>query len=659
MLDPAFDTLPKLLLRNAARTPDAVAMRRKVLGIWQPITWVQCAETTRRIAAGLLASDLGADACLAAIGDNEPELFWAEAAIQATGRAASCQYPDIPADELLTNLRDCRARMVFAEDQEQCDKLLSIADQAELRLIVYWDDRGMAGPGDARLLSWAALLARGDAMLLADPGCVDKCIAGGHSDDLAVVIYTSGTTGAPKGVMGSHRYLLDIADRWQRVLGIEAGSDYVSYISPAWATEQYLGVALGVSLPMVINFPEEPETVTADLREIAPRFLFFSPRQWEALVSSTEARMQDAPAPVRALYRWAMRALAAGAGEGAGMVQRLTRRAADLMVGRALRDRLGFTRLKAAVNSGSTLSPDVYLFLSALGIGLRNVYGFTEIGIATATSPQDPIDTAGRLLASRFGETPMQIRIQDNEIQVHGGVRFLGYFGRDAETAERFTSDGWVRSGDAGRFDGQGRLIYLDRLDDLRRLSNGESVAPQYVETRIRLSPFIRDVIVVCAGRPALAALIDIDMDRVSRWAEERKVPFTSQVDLSQHRMVYDLIETELCSINGALPAPCRIDRFVNLFKPLDADEGELTRSRKLRRAVVEAKYASLVDGIFSGAAAVQASVELKYQDGRSRQLQAEVHVRRVGSPPRALIPSGGPRQTDPKKQPAHAVSPG
>jgi len=630
MLDPACDTLPKYVFRNARTAPSGIAMRRKTLGIWHRITWRETESHVRRIAAGLLASGIEDQTCVAAIGDNEPELFWVEYAVQATGRAITCQYPDITGEELLANLLDCQARVVFAEDQEQCDKLLGIADRADLRMIVYWDDRGMAGYQDPRLVSLEELEARGERHLAAHPDCVDQAVAKGNADDLAVVIYTSGTTGRPKGVMGSHRYLLDIADRWRRVLGAEPGGNYVSYISPAWATEQYLGVTLGASLPMIVNFPEEPETVPADMREIGPEFLFFSPRQWEGVVSSTEARMRDASAPVRAIYRWGMATLAAEFGKP-GLVPRLKRGLADIVIGRPVRDRLGFTNLRTAVNSGSTLSPEVFAFYQALGVTLRNVYGFTEIGIVTATLGDDPRDTAGRLLTSARGDTPLELRIADDEIQVRGGVIFDGYFNQRDRAGERFTPDGWVRSGDAGRIDAQERLIYLDRLDDLRRLAGGETIAPQYVETCIRLSPYIRDVVVVCEGRPDAGVLVDIDMEMVGRWSEERRIGFTSQVDLSQHPAVYDLVEAELRRINETLPEHCRIARFMNLFKPFDADEGELTRSRKLRRAVVERKYEDLVEGLYGDAPSIEASVEMKYQDGRTRQLRSTVHVRVIG----------------------------
>jgi long-chain acyl-CoA synthetase len=633
MLDPRHDTLPKIVLRNAADNPATVAMRRKTLGIWQRITFADVARQMRRIAAGLVASDLASEPCSVIIGDNEPELFWAEYAIQATGRAAVCLYPDLSAAEVLAVMRDCDARVAFAEDQEQVDKLLEIADRAELRAIICWDNRGLSTYSDPRVLDLETLARRGDDDLAQHGDAIDRLIAQGRAEDLAVVIYTSGTTGEAKGVMGSHRYLQDCAHRWRHVLDANPGANYVSYISPAWATEQYLGLSLCASLPMVVNFPEEPETVTADVREIGAEFLFFSPRQWEAIVSSTESRIRDASPIVQRLYRWSMRALAQGRADGASAAQRLKRVIADVLVGRAMRDRLGFSYLRTAVNSGGALSPEVFDLFHALGVSLRNVYGFTEIGIVAATLGERRFDTVGRLLQSPLGSTPLELRIAENEIQVRGGVIFDGYYGKPQITAERRTPDGWIRSGDAGYFATGGYLVYLDRLDDLSSLSSGETVAPQFIETRVRLSPYIRDVIVVGdPSRDFVGALIDIDVEMVGRWAEVRQITFAAQADLSQREEVYHLIESELDRINRSLPDHCRVVRFANLYKALDADEGELTRSRKLRRSVVAQKYGDLVNALYSMQPSVCCSIEAKFQDGRSRILSADIRLWPVGN---------------------------
>lgn len=627
-IDESNDTLPKCVLRNGTAAPSQVAMRRKTLGIWHRITWGDVLGEVRNIAAGLLAADLATDTCIAILGNNEPELFWAEYAVQAIGKAAVCLYPDASEAELTILLRDCGATVAFVEDQEQCDKLLEIAKHVPLRAIVYWDARGMSDYDDPRVMSLAALSAQGRQALLAAPGLVDRLIAKGRSEDLAVVIYTSGTTGDAKGVMGTHRYLLDCALRWRDVLDPAAGANYVSYISPAWATEQYLGLALGVAMPMIVNFPEEPETVTTDTREIGAEFLFFSSRQWEAIVSSTESRMRDAGWFARSVYRWAMKTLVAPQETTPGLLPRCRRAIADTLVAKPMRDRLGFTFLKTAVNSGSALSPEVFDLFHALGVSLRNVYGFTEVGIVAATRGERRFGTVGRPLASRLGTTPLETRIENSEIQVRGGVIFDGYYGKPEAMTARTTKDGWMRSGDAGYFEDDGYLVYLDRLDDLRQLASGETIAPQFIESRIRLSPYVRDVIVIGdASRAYVAALIDIDIDLVGKWAEERRISFAVHADLSQKAEVIALVKTELTRINAALPKYCRVLRFINLFKSFDADEGELTRSRKIRRTIVEQKYKSLIDAVYGDQDFVTSSVEVKFQDGRTRIIEAQVAV--------------------------------
>ena len=632
-IDQTQDTLPKCVLRQGRARPSATAMRRKKLGIWQRITWGRVLDEVRSIAAGLLSLEVEQDSCIVMLGHNEPELFWAEYAVQAIGKAAVCLYPEAVQEELANLFMDCGARVAIVEDQEQCDKLLAIADRAGIRKIIYWDDRGMDGYQDSRLMSLDALRAQGRQALSAQADLVDRRIQSGTTDDLAVVIYTSGTTGKPKGVMGTHRYLLDCALRWQEVLEAKPDANYVSYISPAWATEQYLGLALGAMLPMVINFPEEPDTVTADTREIGAELVFFSPRQWEAIVSSIESRMRDAGWLARTAYRWAMATLTAAPVPDAGPLSRLNRRLADALVAAPMRDRLGFTYLRTAVNSGSVLSPEVFDLFHALRVSLRNVYGFTEVGIVTATRGELRFDTVGRPLRSSLATEPLQIRIQDSEIQVRGGVSTIGYYGQPQLLREKQTADGWMRSGDAGYFDDQGYLVYLDRLEDLRQLANGQTIAPQFIETRLRLSPYIRDAVVVGdAARAFVCAMVDIDVDLVGKWAEERQLSFTAHADLSQKPQVVELIRGEIMRTNATLPEHARVVKFVNLFKSFDADEGELTRSRKVRRGFVESKYAALIEGIYGGAHVVPCSVEVKLQDGRKRVVQSDVTVCALGA---------------------------
>jgi len=619
------DTLPQCILAHGTRMADTTAMRQKAFGIWKRISWGTVLDEVRAIAAGLTRLQLDQDECVVILGHNEPELFFSEYAIQAMGKTAVCLYPEAAAQELATLIDDCQARVAIAHDQEQCDKLLEIADTVGLRRIVFWDGRGMDSYDDPRLMSLDEVRRLGREALRERPALIDEMIRAGKADDLAIVIYTSGTSGKPKGVMGTHRYLLDCALRWQQVLDARPLADYVSYISPAWATEQYLGLSLGAALPMTINFPENPETVAADTREIGAEFVFFGSRQWEAIVSSTESRMRDAGGLARFAYRWAMDALTR---QDKGVFARFQRKLADVMVAAPMRDRLGFTYLRTAVNSGSLLSPEVFKLFHALGVRLRNAYGFTEVGIITATLEDHQSATVGRPLRSAYGSEPLRIRIQDSEIQVRGGVPTAGYYRQPQLMPQRMTEDGWMRSGDAGLINEEGSLVYLDRLEDLRRLSTGEVIAPQFIETRLRLSPYIRDAMVIGdANRAFVGAMIDIDADLVGKWAEERQISFTAHADLSQKQEVVELIRSEIHRINQSLPSHCRVAKFVNLFKSFDADEGELTRSRKIKRNVVEAKYAILIEGIYAGQPVVPCSVEVKLQDGRSRMITSQVTV--------------------------------
>lgn len=625
-------SVPRLVLDNGTRHGADVAMRRKLFGIWWPITWREVADNVARMAATILRGPTEAGDCILLIGDNDPELFWSQWAVQAARRVPVCLFADATADEARDVILHSGARTAFVEDQEQVDKLLSIDDPA-LTQITYWDARGMHTYTNDRLVDLADLLDQGKAVLEEEPALVADAVDSIDIGDLGVLIYTSGTSGEPKGVMGSHRYLLDCALRWGDLLGGFRGANYVSYISPAWATEQYLGLTLGPLLPMVINFPEDPDTVSQDIREIGAEFLFFSPRQWEMLVSSTEAKIRDAHWMVQRVFRWSLKALDRARHQN-DPLSRLAGRLADWLVARPLRDRLGFVNLKAAVNSGAVLSPEIFERFDALGVSIRNVYGFTEVGIVSATRGERRFDSVGRPLESPLAGEPLEIRIQDDEIRIRGGVIFDGYFQRPDLTAEKTTPGGWFRSGDAGYFDDDGYLVYLDRLSDLRRLATGESFAPQYLETRLRLSPYIRDAMVVGdETREAVTALIDIDYDNVSRWAEEGALEFGTHADLSQIAEVRELIAEEVADVNESLPDASRIRAFVNLFKPLDPDEGELTRSRKIKRDVVESRYERLIAGLYDGSTEIDADIEIVLQDGRKRRVSATVILHRLEPP--------------------------
>jgi len=629
-------TLPRLIRRNAEIRGEQIAMRYKRFGIWHTYTWGTVWGQASALAAGLELRLPANDSCLAIIGDNEPELFWAEYAALCLGRPVMCLFPDISATELAELLQRYAITAVICEDQEQCDKVLDAAESTDVGMLAYWDERGMRTYDDKRLVSFTELIADGQARLSADPHLIDARVDRVGLDDLAVVILTSGTSSEPKGVMGTHRYLIDCASRWRDVLDAKAQADYVSYISPAWATEQYLGVTLGAMLPLVVNFVEEPETVERDIREIGAHYVFFGPRQWEGIASSIDLQIRDAGRLVRAIYRWSIQILHGDAGGGASRLLPLKRLLAWQLIGRPVRDRLGFSRLRTAINSGGALGPELFELLQALGVSVRNVYGFTEVGIITSTADGQRFETVGQRLASKYGD-PIEIRIHEGEIQVRGGVPFVGYYLEEGVAASgKLTPDGWIRSGDGGYLTDDEYLVYLDRLEDMITTADGEILAPGFFETRLRLSPYIRDVAVVAPDGASLVALVEVDEGVVGNWGEQRHVALGDFATMSQHPGVIELVREEIAGVNRLAAEGARVQRFANLYKKLDADDGEMTRSRKLRRSVVTRKYAELLSALARGDAEVDSVSEVRLTNGATTSVRARVCLNDVLECPRS-----------------------
>ena len=615
--------VPALIREHAVNIPNQVAMRHKRYGLWQEYTWGQVAERVEQLTAWLLSETEDAE-CVAILGNNEPELFWAEYAINSAGRAAVCLYPELEPSELRHIVAETRPQTLFVEDQEQCDKVLDILDGSTVTRIVYWDERGLTKYDDQRLIFFDECLKRGAKALGADKELVERSVASVGVDDLAVVIYTSGTTSVPKGARGSHRFLIDCALRWADILSVEKYRDYVSYISPAWATEQYLGITLGAMTPMVVNFTESPETTTRDIREIGADYLFFSPRQWESILTSIDLRMRDAGRPARALVKWAMRVRSDQT--STGLRNKISRGLAWQIVCRPMRDRLGLSHVRAGVNAGGALGQEVFELLSALGIRMHNAYGFTEVGIITATEGTDRFETVGKLLTTTYGAEPLQLRIHEHEVQVRGGVPFSGYY-LDAANSSRFTDDGWIRSGDGGYMTDDGYLMYLDRLDNISVLDDGEVIAPQFVETRLRLSPYVQEVVVLTGPDDYLHALVEVDEEAIRSWAEEKKLALGAFQYLSQEPEVIELVRHEVEAVNRLAPKRTRVSRFANLIKKLDADDGELTRSGKVRKGVILDRYDDIIKALENGLESVDATSSVRYADGRETSVSGRVTV--------------------------------
>jgi long-chain acyl-CoA synthetase len=631
MTDATADTLPKCFLAKLQQYgDDKVAMRQKDLGIWRNITWKESYEHVRRFSLGIVSLGLQRGDKVCIIGDNDPQYFWGQLAIQAAGGVAVGIFTDSVPREIQYVVDHSDATFVLAKDQEQCDKLLEIREQVpRVRRVVYWDEKGLWSYDEPWLINFEEVEALGDALDREQPSLFEELVEQGKGDDLAIFCYTSGTTGLPKGVMISHSNLIAGCDLTMNVDPRTDTDDYLSFLPPAWITENVLGLTVHLRTGMIVNFPEAPETVQENIREVAPRALLFSARLWENLVAMVQMRMTDSSAINRLLYRLFMPVgykVAQMRFEGERRVSlpwRLLYALGDMAVFHPLRDKLGLINIKSAYSSGAALSPDVVRFFRAIGVNIKNLFGSTEAIVHTLHIGDDiRFETVGVPLPG------MKVKIADDgEILVRGPTLFQGYYKSPEATAEKL-KDGWFHTGDAGYIDEDGHLIYLDRVKDLLELAGGEKFSPQYIEGQLKFSPYIRDAMAVGgADKAYVTAIINIDFDNVGRWAEGRGLAYTTFVDLSQKPDVYDLIQADVERVNRPLPRPARVRKFVLLHKEFDPDEAELTRTRKLRRSYMEDRYKLMVDTMYGGGEEVHVRAEVKYRDGRTGVVETSVRV--------------------------------
>ncbi len=621
-------TLPQLLRDNAREMGGAVAIRSKRAGLWRPVTWAELEARVRRTAGALHDLGLGERDVIALISENREEAWIVQMAAIMLRAIPVSVYPDATADELGFVLGHSGAVFALGEDQEQIDKLLACRDAAPgLKRVLHIDPRGLWDYGDPSLTELGPAVEKAAA-----PAWLDARIDAARQDEVAVYCYTSGTTGRPKAAMLSHAFVLDNAYRLMGSLRMRAGGRYLSYISPAWAAEQFMGVALPMLAPLELHFAEKPETVQTDLREIGPEFLMFTPRQWEMQASDVEARMMDAPAWRRRLFAWGVRQGEARAQGSGGALSRLVLwPLADQLVLKGVRDLLGLTRARAVLSGGSGLSAELFRRFRAYGVPLGNLYGSSELGLLATHAPGDTRpETMGRLMPSDPTiAKPIEAWVdEDGQLRIDAPA-FSGYLGlEDAGMGEAATG---YETGDAARIDGTGELIFLDRVKDLRRLANGRTYPPQFLENHLRAAPMIREAIVIGDGaRDRVVALINIDMQMAGRFAESRGLAFGTFPELSQLAPVREEIARAVRQVNSIVDPGARIAAFANLPKELDADEEELTRSRKLRRSAIESRYAALIEGLYGDAETVPLEIDVTYQDGRRSRLRADVAMNRV-----------------------------
>jgi long-chain acyl-CoA synthetase len=631
-------TLPQWLAHNAATRPAEVGQRHKCDGVWREFPWREIAAEVQAMAFGLAARGLKRGDAVVIISENRPEQYWAELAALSLGAKVAALYPDATEAEMDYVVEDSGAVCIFAEDQEQVDKALPIAlRRPQVHTIVWWEPGGLWGYRQPQMLSRQALKQAGQALATAEPQHVAREVALGSAQDIALLSYTSGTTGQPKGVITTHGSLQHNASAIGDCMGVQPGCEYLSYIPLSWATEQWIGVTLGLMRPLRVNFAERPDQIQQAVREIACEMVFFGPRQWESMAALVHTRMADAPRWRQALVDWGVGVgqhcrVDAARGQAIPASSRWLMPLAERLVLAPLREQLGLKHARAAVTGGAATAPDVFRLFAAMGVTLRNIYGCSEFGLISGHGVQRPVDaeTVGAPLAAStpWGEALQWRLTEAGELEVRGGSGFAGYWGKPDKTAERLDGD-WYRTGDAVSITADsGELIYLDRVDHLSQLAGGHRYPKQFIESRLRFSPYIKEVMVVGDERHAgVTALVNIDADVFSRWAEREGIAFTTFTDLSQRPEVLERVGREIARVNEALPPASRVLRFANLPKELDADEGELTRTRKLKREAIEARYRPIVEALYSPATQVALEVPVRYQDGRSGMLRAQVRL--------------------------------
>lgn len=629
-LSPDADTLPKNFVQRVAELGDRVAMRKKRFGIWQEYTWNDVQQHVRAMALGLASLGLTRGETVALIGENDPEFYWAEIATWAVGGVTTAIFTDANLQELAYVVDNSDAVILFAHDQEQCDKALAIREKIpNVRKVIYWDDKGLWNYTDDWLLSIEALEALGRAYAKSHADAFEQMIAAGQGDHVALFSYTSGTTSLPKGAMIRHRNLIYGNKHATSVAPVYPTDNYVSFSPLAWITEQSLGLTSHVMMGVTVNFPESPTTVQHDIREVAPSSLLFPSRIWENLASTMQMRINDSTWLNRTLFNLFLPiAYKIEEYEDAGRAVPIHLRAlkvlGDLAVFQPLRDKIGMTRMRHAYTSGASLSPDQLRFFRAVGVSLKNLYGSTECQAHTLHYDRNiKMETVGLPCPG------VEIKLgADNEVWVRSRAVFGGYYKDEAKTASALDADGFFHTGDAGFFDEDGHLIYLDRVSDMIELANGEKFSPQYIEGRLKFSPYIQDVMTVGGfDMHYVTAIVNINFDNVARWAEKNRLAFTTFVDLSQKQEVYDLIKREVERVNKTLPEAARVRKFVILHKAFDADENELTRTRKLRRRTLEQKYGEMLDAMYGNRDRVTVSAEVKYRDGRTGVVETAVRV--------------------------------
>ncbi|MFA7504091.1 MAG: AMP-binding protein [Burkholderiaceae bacterium] len=628
------ENLIAVLVDNARQHGGQVAMRERDRGIWQEYSWAEYLEQVTAAAAGLETLGVGPGDNVLVVGDNRPALYFGMLGAIMLRAVPSPAYPDFTPDQLLGQIEREAIRFAIAEDQEQVDKLLDLRERyAELRAIVYDDPRGLTGRTPEGVLAFADLVERGRKRLREEAGLEADLLARPRGDDVAVLLHSSGTTGAPKGIPLKHRHVL-FAVRSAAAAGyFSEGEIHMAYMPIAWVGDFIFTIAAALALRFSVNIPERQETVQHDLREIAPTAYFNSPRAWSTMLTRVQVGIEESSRLKRGLYEHFMpfamnleRQRLQGRQPGLG--QRLWRGVGEFLVYGPIKDQLGLARARQAYTAGEAIGEEVFLFFRALGLNLRQFYGQTESSALCAAQDSGTV----KLHTVGVAFPGMEVRISDTgEILMRGDNVFDGYYD-DPQASAVALQDGWLHTGDAGHLEDDGQLVVLGRVSEVVHTRNREKFIPTYIENRLKFSQYIKDACVLGDARDYLAVLVAIDWDAVGHWAQERGVAYTSFAELSQQPPVYDLIERVVADVNTKLPEATRLRRFVNLHKEFDPDDGEVTRTRKLRRSVIDEHYRAIIDAIYDGRDAIEFEAQITYETGASGVLKRHLAIRDVGA---------------------------
>ncbi len=632
-------TFPNLLLKHAAERPQAPAMREKEYGIWQTINWQDMAAMVTHMACGLHQAGLKRGEHMVVVGSNRPRLYATMLAAQSLGAIPIPLYQDAVAAECVFPMTNAEVRLCVVEDQEQVDKMLEVRETYAALAHIYYDDpRGLRKYDEPGLGSVDELLAAGEVFAKQHPNFYKEQVEIGTKDDVAAMFFTSGTTGNPKGVVHTHGTLIDRAQAGAEFDRLTSNEDVLAYLPPAWIGQNIFSYAQWLVAGYVVNCPESSATVTIDLKEIGPTYYFAPPRVFEGMLTSVSIRMEDASSLKRNMYKYFMRlAKEVGPkrmdGESIGLFNSLMYGLGNLLVYGPLRNNLGFSRVRVAYTAGEAIGPDLFTFYRSIGVNLKQLYGSTETAVFVCLQPdnQARADTVGVPCRG------VEIKVADNgEILVKSPGLLKGYYKNPEATAEVLTADGWYHTSDAGFLDSHGHLKIIDRVKDVGRIKGGSNdgamFAPKYVENKLKFFPHIKEVVAYGDQREKVCVMINIDFDAVGNWAERRNLPYAGYTDLAQKPEVYELIRDCVEQVNSDLAeddllAGSQVSRFLVLHKELDADDGELTRTNKVRRGFIAEKYLPLVDALYGGLTTQFIETVVKFEDGRTGSVSATLKI--------------------------------